>query len=281
IDDAYAGDHPVPVRRLVYRVTLHMPPGFGDAAGSLTRATAELYIDVSDERLRARFDGPGWPVSAANQVRIGSRTGAYVFDAMGGRPYAAGQLASWFFGGSVKARHLPPLGVVPPPDAERSGPGALVCALLAEWAGQPREALAHRCDRGGSPLRFRIGPWRGERTADVAEQLPRHELRADHLEPPIRTPSPRDALIVTHTTLARLRKTRADAEFGALDAKNATDARALLTINGTPVRWLDPGEGAVISGLPKGGYSIGAMRPFGNPVRPPRYVVVPGAFVID
>src|SRR5690606_19269703 len=176
------------------------------------------------------------------------RPGVYVFDARGGRPLAPGQLADWFQGGALSASQLPPSGVVPPPRPERTGPGALVCDLVAEWSRQPREVFARRCEAGGAPISFRLGPWRAQRTADVSSQLPRHKMRADHLEPP---PAPAGATarpVASRASLAKLRPLRggqpppapgvADPSDG-MRVVNQGRGRLLVTVHGTATVWID------------------------------------------
>ena len=57
-DSGYAGHDLVTVRRLVYRVTLQVPDTLRPRPPVLAPA-GELSIDIGDERLRARFLGPG------------------------------------------------------------------------------------------------------------------------------------------------------------------------------------------------------------------------------
>lgn len=190
-DDDYANDEPVVARRYVYRVRMIVPAGLGDTSARVTVPAAELYIDVSHERLRARFVGNGWPVGAGSEVRLRrDRPGVYVFDGEGGRPLEPGQLSTWFEGGPV-TRRGPPLRVFatyghprrqPPPDDEED-PGELVCALLAELASESREPVIRRCELG-APHLWRLGFWHAERTASVRIELARSSLRADERNPP-------------------------------------------------------------------------------------------------
>jgi hypothetical protein len=292
VDDAYNSSELTPARRLVYRVTFAAPGVLSAGPRSAPRTVAELYVDVSGDRLRARFKGPGWPVPDGSEVRLDHHEGAYAFDDRGGRPFAAGQLARWFFGGEVADRFLPPAGVVPAATQERVGPGALVCALVSEWAGQPRLGLARRCAHEGAPLRFRVGPWRAERTADVPIEVPRADLRSDHLNPP-KIPAPTgETAIASDTALDRVLlsprlRARSAAQappppvrHGSLAVQNRTEARTLITVHGVPVQWFDAGESGNVS-LPEGRFVVGAMRAFGNPVRPPRPTTVPGEFILD
>ncbi|MEM1415550.1 MAG: hypothetical protein AAGH15_11645, partial [Myxococcota bacterium] len=176
-DREYARDRPVAARRMVYRVTLGVPKSLGGGHDSIARPAAELAIDVSENRLRARFQGGAWPVPEGSEVRLrADAPGSYVFDDEGGRPFAPGQLANWFEGGPLR---FSPRLYVRSPEAQ-SGPGRLICRLLAEWVNGSPDVVGRRCGRGGSPPFFRVGLWRAERTADVAVSLPARMLRADH-----------------------------------------------------------------------------------------------------
>ena len=56
-DPEFDGDEPVVARRIVYRVRLGVPNIVGSPIVDLALPAAELYVDVSDTRLRARFVG--------------------------------------------------------------------------------------------------------------------------------------------------------------------------------------------------------------------------------
>lgn len=282
-DDPFAEGEPVHARRLVYRLTPLVPEAFGPSRRAPVRPSAELVVDVSDNRLRGRFQGEGWPVADGAEVRIRrDQPGAYVFDARGGRPLGPGQMAAWFEGGQV--RRYPRVHIRGPKAEAQEGPGNLMCRLLAEWANHPTDTLERRCGKGGAPSAFRLGPWRADRTADVAFERPASSLRADHLEPPDRPSSPDGPVSLTSLGLERLRpffELPAD-EPGPrpLVVRNDGDARALIVIEGAPVGWLEAGEQATFE-LPMAGmYRLGAMRPLGSAVLREKRVRVPGELTL-
>jgi len=293
-DDGHAGTEPVKAQRLVYRVTLRVPGVLGDAPSTIRDPSAELHVDVSDDRLHARFAGAGWPVEAGSEVRLREDfPGVYVFDSEGGRPLPPGGLAEWFQGGPVRSSAGPSVRIRGPHPDEASGPGNLICALLAEWSGQRRRGLARRCGEGGAPPMFRIGPWMGERTADVPVDLPREALRADHETPP-RPIAPSDSRAFAEPSLlARIepaatpRAPDSDAaeEEGApgegLRVINDSPARAIVTIGGVAVGWVDAGATGHFVGPRPGEHTVAAMRPLGTLGWSARPVVVPGEIEID
>src|SRR5262249_39123587 len=145
----------------------------------------ELHIDVSEDRLRARFTGAAWPIDDGSEVRLRADTpGVYLFDGSGGRPLGPGHLGSWFMGdeGAQFSRVPITLRLDPGPIAE--GPSELIGALLAEWTGQPRGELERQCGGGMVPQGFRFGAWIADLTAIVPMTLPRSVLRADAANPP-------------------------------------------------------------------------------------------------
>ncbi len=181
-DTAFASDEPVVARRVVYRVRIGVPGILGEPFVDIAVPAAELYLDVSVDRLRARFVGPGWPLHEGAEVRLrGDSPGAYVFDGAGGRSLEPGALAAWFEGGDPRpgprAYVRRDTGV---DDDDGPLPGPLVCALVAEWAGVPRSSVGARCGNA-APIAFRAGAYRAERTADVPLTLPRSALRADEV----------------------------------------------------------------------------------------------------
>jgi hypothetical protein len=282
-DHAFARADRVDARRLIYRVTLMVPPMLGDRRHTFGRPSAELVVDVSETRLRARFEGVGWPVAEGSEVRIRrDQPGVYVFGADGGRPLGPGQMAAWFEGGRV--RRYPGVHLRSPPAEEQVGPGALVCRLLAEWANHPTDTLSRRCGDGGSPVAYRMGPWRADRTADVAVQLQGNALRADHLDAPDRPGHPAAPILEPHLA-ARVSPlfTWPDAEPGphALVVHNRGRARALVVVGGAPVGWVDPGASATFEGWTAGVFQVGALRPLGAPAQRAQRVRIPGELTLS
>lgn len=281
-DGDYANEQPEVARRLVYRVALRVPANLGVASETVPRPSGELYIDVSRDRLRARFSGAGWPVPAGSEVRLRrDEPGVYLFDGAGGRPLGPGQLAQWFEGGRL--RFEPSHRVRPPPNDEQIGPGDLTCRFIAEWLNASVDALARRCGEGGSPPDFRVGLWRAERTADVGVQLPRSALRADHVDPPPAIPSSDSRAFLTPDLMARIRRDPGPRPPPAEDAPgegilltNRGHARMIVTVQGTPVGWVDRGATAHFVGLEPGTYRVGAMRAFGLQYAGLQPVTVPG-----
>jgi hypothetical protein len=288
-DVAYASAETVPARRYVYRVQLRLPETLAVVRAHLAAPAAELFVDVSTERLRARFAGPGWPVDAGSEVRIrGDSPGAYLFDREGGRSIPPGALATWFEGGP-RDRHRPQLVVRRDPLQRPNVPGALICALLAEWVGEPRQNVMHRCGVG-APVGFRVGFWRGERTADVPVELPRRALRADHEDPPppvTRTPSRAfldpgalSRVLPMERPLRDRPPADSDGPVEGLEFFNQSEARVIVTAEGVALGWVDAGASGLFVGLRPGPYRVGALRPLGAVVIRPRVVVVPGRTVL-
>lgn len=291
-DGAYDSDEPEAVRRYVYRVRMVVPEALGVNHSDLAIPAAELFVDVSAERLRARFVGPGWPVEAGSEVRVrGDSPGAYVFDRDGGRALAPGAMSAWFEGGP-RNRAGPPLSIrrepqrrsAPPSDA----PGGLICALLAEWSGDARDSVVRRCD-GAAPIAFRVGLWRAERTADVPVELPRRALRADEVGPPPPIPRTPSRAFLEPAALARIppmEQPPRDVEPSpgapgeGLEFVNESDARVVVTVEGVAVGWVDAGASGLFVGLVPGAYRVGAIRPMGAVVIRPRVVPVPGRTVL-
>lgn len=282
-DEGFAASEAVPARRLVYRVALRVLPMLGERRHAFGRPSAELVVDVSETRLRARFEGAGWPVAVGSEVRLRSdQPGVYAFDGDGGRPLGPGQMAAWFEGGRV--RRYPSVHLRTPPAEEQVGPGPLVCRLLAEWANHPTDSLERRCGEGGAPVAFRLGPWRADRTADVAVRRPGSALRADHLDPP-ELPRDTDAPLLEPRLAARVPPVFAfaDAEPGphALTVHNGGRARSLVVVGGAAVGWVDPGATAAFEGWAPGMYQVGALRPLGAPVKRAERVRIPGELTLS
>lgn len=285
-DRAYASDEMVEARRLVYRVRLRIPRSLGDGNPAVARPAAELHIDVSNDRLRARFMGAGWPVPEGSEIRIRrDELGAYVFDGDGGRPLGPGQMAHWFEGG--RPRGTPSWRIAPPPSDEQAGPGDLICRLVAEWTGEGPTNVARRCGEGGSTPSFRVGLWRANRTADVGIRVPRHALRADHEGPPSDIERQHHRALLTESSMSQLQRNRgplgepaADAPESGITVVNRGSVRMIVTLGGTPIGWLDAGRHAHFDGMERGVYGLGALRPFGRLAAGKRAFVIPGKAVL-
>ncbi len=282
VDDLeYVEEGTVEARRVVYRVSLRVPRNLGNGHAGVAMPAAELDIDVSWDRLRARFVGTGWPVPAGSEVRIRrDQPGAYVFDDQGGRPLGPGQLAQWFEGGRL--RRSASLRISSPADEEQVGPGNLVCRFIAEWSHTPPDALVRRCGEGGTPPSFRVGLWRARRTADVGVLLPKRALRADHGAAPELPARESGRAFLSPTMFARLRRLRghrAEEQEGApvagMEVENRSPARIVVTVGGTPIGFVDSGERLLFPHLRPGAYAVGAMRPFGLQVAQKRARSVP------
>jgi hypothetical protein len=285
-DDAEAKDDPTFVGRLVYRVRFVVPPSFRDYRASVEAPAGELHVDVSMSRLRARFIGPGWPIDEGTEIRLrADLPGVYLFDGLGGRSLGAGQLAGWFEGRETGRTAETMVGIRRDygPPADRPMPGELLCALLAEWSHQRREALVHRCTSEALPPGFRLGPWSGELTAVVPMELPRRNLRADEVGPPAPIATRGARALLEPDTLAKLVPSRAVEAPGpaALTVENRTDTRAIVIAQGVAVGWIDAGQSLRIEGFTPGFYRIGAVRPLGVMRMPPRILRVPGDLVIS
>lgn len=285
VDFAFDDDAPVAVRRYVYRVRLAIPSVLGDAT-DLAPPLAELYIDASNDRLRARFVGVGWPVAPGSEVRLrGDSPGAYLIDDRGGRPLVPGELAEWFEGGEL--RPGPQLSVRRDPNMPTGeATGELVCALLAEWMDDDRDSVVRRCD-GRAPIGFRVGLWRAERTADIPLQVPRRSMRADHLGELPSVDGSASHVFFEPSSLDRIHladppsdeeRTPPEPEPPAtgLDVDNRSNSAILVTLQGVPIGWTGAGQSLHVEGLREGTHYVGAMRPLGSIAMRPRYVDVPG-----
>lgn len=288
-DAEFDGEEPVIARRYVYRVRMVVPAGVGESDVTMIPPAAELFVDVAHERLRARFAGRGWPVPAGSEVRLRrDRPGVYVFDGRGGRPLEPGGLASWFEGGRV-SRRGPPLRVFPhwgfsrrqPEPDDEEAPGELMCALLAELAGEPRENVMRRCERG-APHLWRMGFWRAEQTAGVPLELPRSAMRADEREPPRPIAEASSRAFLEPEALSRLPARAATDEpaEGApaegLRVRNDSATRVLVAVGGVLAGFVDAGSEGWFVGLAPGEHEVGALRPLGAVVQRSRPVRVPG-----
>jgi hypothetical protein len=292
VDGLYASDEHVPARRFVYRVRLEVPSVLGEPRGGVATPAAELFVDVSADRLRARFSGTGLPIETGSEVRLrGDSPGAYVFDERGGRALLPGELASWFEGGPPRAG--PVLSVRRDPALRSTvdpGPGVLLCALLAEWSGEPRDNVMRRCATG-APLFFRVGFWHGERTADVPIELARRAVRADHLDPPPPVVRRDSGAFLEATAQARLaplpRRHDEPVDDGrgplpeqGLALVNESDARMVVVADGVAIGWVAAGATGLFPGLPPGVHEIAGMRPLGAVVMRPREVALPGRTIL-
>jgi hypothetical protein len=258
-DSDYASHELISVRRIVYRFTLLVPAAMKTGRPPVGVPAGELHIDATDQRLRARFVGPGWPIDEGSEVRLRSDApGAYLFDGEGGRPLPPGQLASWFLGGSgLRARGDLQMrydyGAAP-----NEGPGDMLCALLAEWTQNSREETAARC-AGAIPPGFHFGAWQADLTALVPISLPRSDLRADAANPPAPLPTSDTRNLLDAAELARIAPTQLKpgdepgAELGRLapiPLKAGAEPIAALARSGpTPKTGAEPlAELAAVSG---------------------------------
>lgn len=289
-DGEFGGQQPVVARRYVYRVRMVVPAALGDGSERIVLPAAELYVDASHERLRARFAGPGWPVPAGSEVRLRrDRPGVYLFDGRGGRPLEPGELSSWFEGGRV-SRRGPPLRIFAqwgfsrhrPSPSDEDVPGELMCALLAEWAGEPRDNVMRRCERG-APHLWRLGFWRAEQTAGVPVELPRASLRADERDRPGRITDASSRAFLEPEALSRIepegppaREPAEGAPVQGLMVRNDSATRAIVAVQGVAIGWVDAGAEGWFVGLEPGTYEVGVIRPLGAVVQRGRPVSVPG-----
>jgi hypothetical protein len=128
-----------------------------------------------------------------------------------------------------------------------------------------------------------MGPWRADRTADVAMQLPRTALRADHRDPPDR-PGPGGAPILAPSLAARVPPlfTWPNAEPGphGLVVHNRGRARSLVVVGGAPAGWVDPGATVELEGWRAGVYQVGALRPLGGLGQRAQRVRIPGELTL-
>lgn len=290
-DGRYGTDEPVEAGRFVYRVRMIVPSWLGTGDDRIALPAAELYVDVSRDRLRARFAGRGWPIAAGSEVRLRrDRPGVYLFDGRGGRPLEPGELARWFEGGPV-TRRGPPLRVFSHwgfPRHRRGelegedAPGELLCALLAEWAGEDRSGVMRRCERG-APRLWRLGFWRGEQTASVPLELPRSALRADERDPPDRRAAASSRAFLEPEALSRIRPDgpapdppAEGAPAEGLRVRNDSATRVIVAVQGVAIGTVDAAAEGWFVGLRPGTYDVGAIRPLGAVVQRGRPVAVPG-----
>jgi hypothetical protein len=273
-------------RRIVYRVTVDPPALIGAAPSSTPSPRAELVADVTEDRIRGRFIGAGWPLEVESEVRIRrDLPGSYIFDHRGGRPLSAGQLRTWFIG-DPEAQGTTPLRVAAARPEEQDGAGLLICRLVAEWAGQSPGPYITRCGAGGAPARFRVGIWNGRRTADVAVRLARSALRADHHDAPTRAVTRRDGHVyLSRRVAARILPHRGfsediDSDETRFEIINQESVRIIVAVEGAPLAWVQPGGSVSVEGLRPGVYRFGALRPMGSIALRYRLTSVPGELTI-
>jgi hypothetical protein len=277
-DEAYAQAGEVLAHRIVYRVALVVPESLKERRAALASSAGELHVDVTHDRLRARFVGASWPLDDGSEVRLRMDVpGVYVFDGLGGRPLAPGELAAWF---EARTGKWPRSGVRIRRETGREDeePSEPICAFLAEWTNQERAQLAPRCAGGSIPPSFRFGPWRAELTAMMPLEVERAQLRADEQEPPAPIEHASRGFMLEPGDIERLVPTRGSAgtERGSLVIDNPGDTRLVVFLQGVALGWVDPGHALRVEGMQQGSYRAGAIRPFGVLRLGPKEVAVPG-----
>jgi hypothetical protein len=263
-DSEYASAEPVPIKRMVYRVSVQVPSVMKVGRPLIAPPAGELHIDVGAERLRARFSGPGWPIDDGSEVRLrGDVPGMYLFDANGGRPLPPGQLSAWFEGQLSGVRTRSALQIRDYLAAPNEGLGDLLCALLAEWTGNTREEVAYRCV-GIVPPGFSFGVWNAELTALVPMMVPRSTLRADAVEPPAPLPRRARRVLLEPGELGRIAPHREESAAadggGVLSLENRLTTRLLVFVQGVPIGFVDALSHVRFEGLVAGSYRVTALR---------------------
>jgi hypothetical protein len=285
-DDEYTARTPVPARRLVYRMRLMVHGTFGTPPPGTPAAGAELNLDMTADRLRARFLGDTWPVQPGAEVRVRrGAPGTYVFDAQGGRHMGPGELSGWFVGEPVTRE---PFIRVRAPRVPTIGPAPMICRLLAEWGNGRYSSVSSRC-RDGAPPWFRVGNWFGTLSADVTMDLPQSSLRADEREPPLRQPPVEGRTMISPVMRARLWPAATPTydpgplprEQGTLMVENRTPRKMVIVVDAVAVAWVESGTTFAIEDLPVGTHWVGAQHPFGQQAISPVELQVPGTFVVD
>lgn len=270
--DERASPSPIRVRRLVFRFEIRVPWGLGAGQSEIPTPTGELTVDLAGPRLRARFSGQGFPVDEGAEIRMRvDEPGTYVVDGKGGRPLTTGQLASWFQGGI--GPRVTEMRVRTRAEEERETVD-FVCRLFGEWAGSSMYNVRRTCASDGLPTRFYFGSYHVERTAEVWLTMPERALRADHLDVPTLRHEPS---VVFHDRIMRERVHPSSDDppnrRPEPEAPEVTDGvlvesqlvtRALVTVSGVPIGWLDPGARAHFDGIATGGYVISALMPLGG-----------------
>ncbi|HEX4353322.1 MAG TPA: hypothetical protein VHZ95_10415 [Polyangiales bacterium] len=274
IDTAYSGHDMVQVRRLVYRASLQVPSSLTSHRPPVLSPAGELQVDVADDRIRARFLGPGWPVDDGSEVRLRADVpGVYLFDGDGGRPIGPGHLARWFQGDPSMHSRIDVQVRRDPTAPNEEGPGDLLCALLAEWSQTRRDELMPQC-AGTLPPNFRIGAWSMDVTAIVPLTLPRSQLRADSGLPPDPLRTADAHALFEARDLARLLPdpphagdeviANDAARGGGLTIENRTPSRVGVIVQGIPIGWIKPEQSGTFFGLSPGSYHVAVMRPMGT-----------------
>jgi hypothetical protein len=273
-DTAYASRELVSIKRLVFRVSLFLPSLQHGQRLLIAPPAGELHVDVSDQRLRARFIGPGWPVDEGSEIRLrADAPGVYLFDGDGGRPLPPGRLASWFQGDeALRARaelfvrhefQAPPI----------DGPGELLCALLAEWTQAPRDEVLRGCG-SSMPQGFHFGLLIADLTAIVPMNIPRAQLRADAVDPPEPVATTDARALLDPRDMSRIQPTPvrmpsesapsalvSEAVGGAsLRVENHTPARVVVIVQGIAIGWIKPEAKGDFFGLVPGYYRVSALR---------------------
>lgn len=285
IDRAYDSDEMIDARRIVYRVSFVVPRSMQpEGGGDDSRVSTELHLDVSADRLRAKFNGTGWPFRSPTEIRLrADHSGAYVFDSKGGHPHGPRQLRSWFDGGA--SRHNPRFRwrfarERPPP-----GPIHLACSLFAELAGLG-DAGALGCS-SVAPELVRIGPWLIEKTADLPIRAKRRALRGDSREPP-RPPglsgSESFAAWTDQVSVVALAPTLRSPDAAGREIRLGNDKpyTQILLLDGVTIGWVGAGENVAlrfkddaIAGLPKTHtFLLGGISPTGTTGARPRPIVL-------
>jgi hypothetical protein len=276
----------IPIRRVVYRVTFRVPPAFIERKSGPAPPAGELFVDVADERLRARFSGPGWPLEEGTVIHLNRENlGIAVFDSNGRHSLGSGELASWFEGreygrsrSSLRIRRENVRGRI------AGGPGELICALLAEWTAQPRRTVMRRCEGGLLPPGFRFGPWSGELTAVVPMTVPERTLNRGYEAAARKSEPVRNRAYLQTLELARIepsisaRKPSQPREERT-SFVNHTSTRIIVIVEGVPVAWVDAGSRGDYQGFRPGRYRVGALRPLGGLRLAPRLFDLPGTAV--
>jgi hypothetical protein len=283
-----AQENLVSVRRLVYRVAFIVPQPFRGRRAVLPPLAGELMTDVSDRWIEGRFNGPAWPVPEGSAALVyRDLPGATVFDGTGQRRLGPGRLASWFEG-RVDGRSRSFLSVRRDYGHNRvtTGPGELVCALLAEWSAQPRDNVMRRCVGSVLPPGFRLGPWRAELTAVVPMRAPEPEPTWNGRKRVSARPAPRKRSLMDPDEIATFlprRRSRSGARQerdASLRFVNHTNTGVMVIVEGLPVGWVDPESEGVFGGFTRDRYRIGAVRPLGRLCLGPRTLSLPGRLVL-
>jgi len=268
-----------------------VPQPFRDRRAVLPPIAGELVTDISDRSIEGRFSGPAWPVpegSAALVLR--DRPGAMVHDGTGPRLLGPGRLASWFEG-RLDGRSKSFLSVRRDYGHNRTttGPGEMLCALLAEWAAQPRDNVMRRCVGNVLPPGFRLGPWRAELTAVVPMNAPEpdEESWKPRGKQPARIQAPGNRPLMDPDEIAifipvrRQRSPRPARERDAsLRFANNTSTSVMVIADGLPLGWVGSRSEQLFEGLTPDRYRIGAVRPLGRLCHGPRTLTLPGEIVM-